>query len=185
MGLMDRAKDQVRKFSGGMKRRLSLMMALIHAPEILFLDEPTLGLDPQSRRAIWEYIAELKEKKTILLTTHYLEEADVLSDKVAIINEGKIVVLGTPEELKNSISDKQMMVISAGNLTGEILDELRNRYPEVEQRDKELIISARELNFKEINDYLYSRGVTIYSAALKQPTLDDVFIQITGKELRE
>ncbi len=185
VGLVERSKDQVRKFSGGMKRRLSLIMALIHDPEILFLDEPTMGLDPQSRRAIWEYIAELKGKKTILLTTHYLEEADALSDRIAIIDEGKIVALGTAEELKSSISDKQTMVISAANLTTEVMDGLKNKYPEVEQRNEELKISARELNFKEITDYLYSQGVVIYSAALKQPTLDDVFIQITGKELRE
>ena len=184
-GLMERAKDQVRKFSGGMKRRLSLMMALIHDPEIVVLDEPTLGLDPQSRRAIWEYIAELKGKKTILLTTHYLEEADALSDRIAIIDEGRVVALGTPEELKSSISDKQTMIISAENLTAEIIDELRRKNLEVEQRNEELAISAKGLNFKDTIDYLHSRGVNIYSAALKQPTLDDVFIQITGKEIRE
>ena len=184
-GLLDRAKDQVRKFSGGMKRRLNLMMALIHDPEILFLDEPTLGLDPQSRRAIWEYIAQLKGKKTILLTTHYLEEADALSDRIAIIDEGKIVALGTPEELKGSISDKQTIVISARNLTPKVLEVLRRKYPEVGLRNEELIISAKELDFKEITDYLYSQGVIIYSATLKQPTLDDVFIQLTGKEIRD
>ncbi len=185
MGLIERSKDQVRKFSGGMKRRLSLIMALVHDPEVLFLDEPTLGLDPQSRRAIWEYIAQLKGKKTILLTTHYLEEADVLSDRLAIIDEGKIAVLGTPEELKKNLSDKQTMVIKVGNLTAEVMSGLRGRYAEVEQRNDELILSASELDFKEITEYLYSQGITIRSAALKQPTLDDVFIQITGKELRE
>lgn len=184
-GLLERAKDQVRKFSGGMKRRLSLMMALIHDPDILVLDEPTLGLDPQSRRAIWEYIAELKGKKTILLTTHYLEEADALSDRIAIIDEGKIAALGTPEELKSSISDKQTMIISASNLTAEIIDELRGKNLEVKQINEELIISAQGLSFKEIIDYLYSQGVNIYSAALKQSTLEDVFIQITGKEIRD
>lgn len=153
--------------------------------EILFLDEPTLGLDPQSRRAIWEYIAQLKEKKTILLTTHYLEEGDALSDRIAIIDEGKIVALSTPEELKRSISDKQIIVISAKNLTPEILEELRSRYPEVEQRDEELLISAKELNLKEITDYLSSQDAVIYSATLKQPTLDDVFFHLTGKEIRE
>jgi ABC-2 type transport system ATP-binding protein len=84
VGLTKRAKEQVRKFSGGMKRRLSIAMALVSDPQVLFLDEPTLGLDPQSRRGIWEHIAELKGKKTILLTTHYLEEADALADRIAI-----------------------------------------------------------------------------------------------------
>ena len=185
MGLMERGKDRVGKFSGGMKRRLSIAMALVHDPSILFLDEPTLGLDPQARKAIWAYFAQLKGRKTILLTTHYLEEADALSDRIAIVDEGKIVALGTAEELKNSIWDKQTIVISAANLTTEVLEELRNLYPWVEWRNEELEISAKELNFKEITDYLYSQGVTIYSAALKQPTLDDVFIQITGKEIRE
>jgi ABC-2 type transport system ATP-binding protein len=97
MGLMERAKDGVRKFSGGMKRRLSIAMALVSDPEVVFLDEPTLGLDPQARRAIWEYIAELKGKKTILLTTHYMEEADFLSDRIGIIDEGRVVALGTSQ----------------------------------------------------------------------------------------
>lgn len=101
MGLLGRAKDRVEKFSGGMKRRLSLMMALVHDPPLLFLDEPTLGLDPQARHALWEHILELKGKKTILLTTHYMEEADFLSDRVGIIDQGRIVALGSTSELKS------------------------------------------------------------------------------------
>ncbi len=103
MELMERAKDQVRKFSGGMKRRLSIAMALVSDPQVLFLDEPTLGLDPQARRTIWEYIAGFKGKKTILLTTHYMEEADFLSDRIGIIDEGNVVALGTSQELKTNI----------------------------------------------------------------------------------
>jgi ABC-2 type transport system ATP-binding protein len=138
MGLMERAKDQVRKFSGGMKRRLSIAMALVSDPQVLFLDEPTLGLDPQARRAIWEYIAGLKGKKTVLLTTHYMEEAD-----------------------------------------------LHGKYSRVAVSKGDLKISHKDLDFKEIVDYLHSRGVTVCSAALEQPTLEDVFIQITGKKLRD
>ena len=103
MGLIDRAKDQVRKYSGGMMRRLSIIMALIHDPDVVFLDEPTLGLDPQARHAIWEYIEQYKGEKTILLTTHYLDEADHLSDRLAIMDEGKIVALGTSTELKTNM----------------------------------------------------------------------------------
>ena len=185
MGLMERSKDQVRKFSGGMKRRLSIAMAMVHEPEVLFLDEPTLGLDPQARRAVWEYIAQLKGKKTILLTTHYMEEADFLSDRIGIIDEGKFVALGTAEELKTNLLKTRSMVISAENLTAEVLEDLRSKYSEVEEVNGELKISHRDLDFKEIVDYLHSRGVTIYSAALEQPTLEDVFIQITGKKLRD
>lgn len=185
MGLVERSKQRVRKFSGGMKRRLSIIMALVHDPEVLFLDEPTLGLDPQARRAIWEYIDELKGKKTILLTTHYMEEADFLSDRIGIIDNGKIAALGTAEELKNNLQGKPTMVISAGNLTEEIVKKLKNKYSEVEESNGKIKISDENLDFKELTDFLYLNGVSVYSATLEQLTLEDVFIQITGKELRD
>ena len=185
IGLTKRAKDQVRKYSGGMKRRLSLAMALVSDPQVLFLDEPTLGLDPQSRRSIWEHIAELKGKKTIVLTTHYLEEADALADRVAIIDEGKIVALGTPRELKDSISDMQVMVVKAKNLTTDAVEGLRKIYPEVKEVEDGVEIKAKEVSSYEIIDYLRPRGVVIESTFLKQITLDDVFLHLTGKELRE
>ena len=185
VGLAKRAKEQVRNFSGGMKRRLSIAMALVSDPQVLFLDEPTLGLDPQSRRGMWEHIAELKGKKTIVLTTHYLEEADALADRIAIIDEGKIAALGTPQELKDSISDMQVMVVKAKNLHPDVIEGLRDVYPEVETTEDGIEIRAKELSFYEIVDYLRPRGVAIQSTSLKQPTLDDVFLHLTGKELRE
>ena len=185
MGLMERSKDQVRKFSGGMKRRLSIAMALVSDPQVLFLDEPTLGLDPQARRTVWEYIAALKGKKTILLTTHYMEEADFLSERIGIINEGRVVALGTSQELKTNLLEMRSMVISTENLTAEVMEDLRNKYSRLEKVKGRLKISHKDLDFKEIVDYLHSRGVTVYSAALEQPTLEDVFIQITGKKLRD
>jgi ABC-2 type transport system ATP-binding protein len=185
MGLMERAKDQVRKFSGGMKRRLSIAMALVSNPQVLFLDEPTLGLDPQARRAIWEYIAGLKGKKTILLTTHYMEEADSLSDRIGIIDEGKVVALGTSQELKTKIFEMRCMVVSTATITAEVLEDLQRRYSRLEWSKGRLKIYHKDLDFKGIVDYLHSRGVTVYSAALEQPTLEDVFIQITGKKLRD
>jgi len=185
MGLMDRAKDQVRKFSGGMKRRLSIAMALVSDPQVLFLDEPTLGLDPQARRNIWEHMAGLKGKKTILLTTHYMEEADFLSDRIGIIDEGRVVALGTPQELKANLIEMRSMVVSTENLTAEVLEDLHSKYSKVSKSKGELKISHKDLDFKGIVDYLHSRGVTVYSAALEQPTLEDVFIQITGKKLRD
>jgi len=185
MGLMERAKDQVRKFSGGMKRRLSIAMALVSDPQVLFLDEPTLGLDPQARRNIWEHMAGLKGKKTILLTTHYMEEADFLSDRIGIIDEGRVVALGTPQELKTNLIEMRSMVVSTENLTAEVLEDLHSKYSKVSKSKGELKISHKDLDFKGIVDYLYSRGVTVYSAALEQPTLEDVFIQITGKKLRD
>ena len=185
MGLMERSRDQVRRFSGGMKRRLSIAMALVSDPQVLFLDEPTLGLDPQARRTIWEYIAALKGKKTILLTSHYMEEADFLSDRIGIIDEGRIVALGTSQELKTNFVEMRSMVVSTENLTAEVIADLHSRYSRVAMTKGQLKISHKDLDFKAIVDYLHSRGVTVYSAALEQPTLEDVFIQITGKELRD
>ena len=187
VGLLERARDRVSKFSGGMKRRLSLIMALVHRPEILFLDEPTLGLDPQSRRAIWDYIVELKGKMTILLTTHYLEEADALSDRVGIMDEGKIVALGTPDELKNSIANVNTIIVSADNLSAKAVEGLatKDRCAEVDSDRGNLRISGKDLDLRDIMECLYSQGIVVRSAALEQPTLEDVFLRITGKELRE
>ncbi len=185
MRLTDRAKDQVRKFSGGMKRRLNVMMALIHNPEVLFLDEPTLGLDPQARRAIWEYIVRLKGEKTILLTTHYMDEADFLADRIGIMDEGKIAALGTSTELKTSMLEKHTMIIYAWNLTQKVIDEMRSKYAEVEVTNGTMAITDKQLDFKEIVDRLHSFGAVVRSAYIKEPTLDDVFLHITGKELRE
>ena len=188
MGLSDRSKDQVRKFSGGMKRRLNIAMALIHNPEIIFLDEPTLGLDPQARRAIWEYIVQLKGEKTILLTTHYMDEADFLADRIGIMDKGKIVALGTSAELKIGIlgiSEKHTMIVYAWNLTRKVIDDMRSQYSEVEVTNGTMMITDKKLDFKEIVDRLHSSGAVIRSAYVKEPTLEDVFLHLTGKELRE
>ncbi len=185
MGLGARAKDQVRKFSGGMKRRLNIIMALIHDPQVVFLDEPTLGLDPQARRAIWEYIIRLKKEKTILLTTHYMDEADFLADRIGIMDEGKIVALGTSHELKNNLLEKQTMVIQAQDITEAAIEKVRTKYAEAEVTGDTLVISDKQLGFQEIVGLLHQAGVAVRSAYMKEPTLEDVFLQITGKELRE
>jgi ABC-2 type transport system ATP-binding protein len=185
MGLSERAKDQVRKFSGGMKRRLNIVMALVHNPAVLFLDEPTLGLDPQARRAVWTYITRLKGLKTILLTTHYMDEADFLADRVGIMDRGKIVALGSSRELKTSLLEKHTMVIYAWNLTQRVISEMRGRYAQVEVSDGTMTVTDKKLDFKEIIDLLHASGAVVRSAYIKEPTLDDVFLHITGKELRE
>jgi len=185
MGLMERGKDRVGKFSGGMKRRLNIAMAMVHDPSILFLDEPTLGLDPQARRATWEYITQLKGKKTILLTTHYMDEADFLADRIGIMDKGKIVALGTSTELKIGMLERHTMVIYAWNLTQRVINEMRSRYAEVDITNGTMSITDKRLDFKEIVDLLHSSGATVRSAYIKEPTLDDVFLKITGKELRE
>ncbi|MCK4636849.1 MAG: ATP-binding cassette domain-containing protein [Methanomicrobia archaeon] len=175
LGLMERAKDPVHKLSGGMKRRLSLIMALIHDPAILFLDEPTLGLDPQSRRAIWKYITKFKGEKTILLTTHYMEEADQLSDRIGIMDEGKIVALDTPEKLKEKYSKKRSILVRGKNI-----EKVKGKY-----RIENNGIIIDDGNIKDIVEHLSKEGVTIKSIRIEEPTLEEVFIEITGKELRE
>lgn len=184
VGLKDRAKDQVKKYSGGMKRRLSLIMALVNDPLILFLDEPTVGLDPQSRRAIWEYIMELKGKKTILLTTHYMEEADFLSDRIGIIDSGRIVALGTSSELKSQYTPMKVMRLVVSDLNPKAVEELKKDF-QVERKEDELRVWGKSLDFKGIIDLLHSFGIKVHSATLEEPSLEDVFLTITGKELRE
>jgi ABC-2 type transport system ATP-binding protein len=109
VGLMDEAGRRVSKYSGGMKRRVSIAMALVQDPKIVLLDEPTVGMDPQSRRAIWDFIMELRDKgKTIVLTTHYMEEAEELCDRVGIIDHGKLIALGSPAELKSQYGARDL-----------------------------------------------------------------------------
>jgi ABC-2 type transport system ATP-binding protein len=180
-----KAKDQVKKFSGGMKRRLNIAMALINDPPIIILDEPTLGLDPQSRRVVWKYIARLKKEKTILLTTHYLEEADFLADRIGIIDEGKMAALGTSKDLKTDMIDTHTIVIKAWNLTQKTIMEMKAKYEDVQISDGSMTITDKRVDFRDIVDYLHAAGTIIRSAYIKEPSLDDVFIKITGKELRE
>ncbi|MDD5402829.1 MAG: ATP-binding cassette domain-containing protein [Dehalococcoidales bacterium] len=185
MGLGERRKDQVRKFSGGMKRRLSIAMALIADPAIIFLDEPTLGLDPQARRALWEYIASFKGEKTILLTTHYMEEADFLSDNIAVMDSGKIAAMGSSLDLKTLSMDKHTIIINAWNMTLKALDDIRAKYPEVKVNGNSLSISGKMLDFKETTDFVHSTGAIIRSAYFKEPSLEDAYLKITGKELAD
>lgn len=185
MGLDERAKDQVRKLSGGMKRRLSIMMALINDPDVLFLDEPTLGLDPQSRRTLWEYILQFKGKKTVILTTHYMDEADFLADNIGIIDKGKLVAFGTSSQLKKGIAEKHCMVIDTQNLNETAVKKIGNRYEEVSLSKNTITVTDTKIDVKEIVDLLYSYNVIVRSAYFKEPTLEDVFLNITGRRLRE
>jgi ABC-2 type transport system ATP-binding protein len=185
MGLEKRAGDQVRKFSGGMKRRLSIAMALIHDPQVLVLDEPTLGLDPQARRAVWEYVARLKGEKTILLTTHYMEEADSLADRIGIIDSGKIVALGSGLDLKTSMLDRHTLVIKGWNITQNAVMNLQRRYSDIKIEGGTILITDRHLDFNDVVNRLCDEGISLRSVYFKEPTLEDVFICLTGKELRE
>jgi len=185
MALGTRAHEQARKYSGGMQRRLSIAMALVSDPQVLFLDEPTIGLDPQARRGMWEHIAGLKGHTTVVLTTHYLEEADALADRIAVIDTGRVVALGTPDDLKAGVSDEEVMVVEASGMTEEAVEALRRIYPEVRTIGGGVEIAADVISVYDIGDCLRPFGVEIRSTARKRVTLDDVFLELTGKELRE
>lgn len=184
-GLANRANDKAKKYSGGMQRRLSIAMALVSNPRLLFLDEPTIGLDPQARRGMWEYIAGLKGDTTIVLTTHYLEEADALADRIAVVDGGAIVASGTPSELKDRVAGTPVTVIEAPNLTAQALDALREVYPTARTVGDGIEIEAEHVSVYEIGDCLRPYGVEIRSSTNKQVSLDDVFLELTGKALRE
>jgi len=175
-------KDQTRKLSGGLQRRLSIAMALISDPQILFLDEPTLGLDPQARKSVWNYIEKLKNEKTILLTTHYLEEADSLADRIAIMDKGEIIEMGTSSELKQKYATHKTLKISAENITTEIIDVLSKQGMEVKLTSSGVEIKAKELDFHSIIDLLQQKNLKISGIEMQEPTLDDVFLHLTGKK---
>jgi ABC-2 type transport system ATP-binding protein len=184
-GLQDRMKDQARKLSGGMQRRLSIAMALISDPQVLFLDEPTLGLDPQSRRELWKQIENLKGKKTILLTTHYLEEADALSDRIAIIKNGKLIVEGTSEELKRGLHGLQTMTIRSAQVTPSCIEGLKSKYQEANLIEGGLEIKSPSIVFDETVDYIRSEGTKIDWLTMNEVSLDDVFLTLTEEEVKK
>ncbi len=193
-GLWERRNDLVESFSGGMMKRLDIAAALIHQPKILFLDEPTLGLDIQTRSAIWEYIKKFKENgMTIFLTTHYLEEADELSDRVAIIDHGKIMALDKPGVLKSQIGGDLITLTFAENNknTEKFLDALKGKegIKSVSKMENGVYSIVVEKNGDKIIPELFgiasSMNVQISSVRLKRPTLDDVYMKYTGKTIRE
>jgi ABC-2 type transport system ATP-binding protein len=181
--LTNRKDDLVKKYSGGMRRRLELARGLMHHPKVLFLDEPTLGLDPQSREYIWSYIEKLskEEKITIIITTHYMEEADKLCDRMAIIDFGKIIVLGTPEELKKGLGG-DIIRLKAKNLNVEHLKDLFY-IKNITASNEEVSLTVEDANL-HIQEILSIVG-KVDSAEIRSATLDDVFIHYTGREIRE
>jgi len=190
MELLDRANEQVRNYSGGMKRRLDIIMSLVHNPQILFLDEPTLGLDPAARRVVWDFIEELKkEKKTIILTTHYMDEADALCDRVAVIDYGKIIAEDTPEQLKEKIGAGDVVEI---DFTGDTASAIKNLEKlkfirKVSKIQEHLVIVAEAgiTRLGEITNTLHNCGGSVGKIAVRQNTLEDVFIHLTGRRLGE
>jgi len=183
MGLLELEdrKDQARKLSGGLQRRLSIAMALMSDPQLLFLDEPTLGLDPHARRSVWNYIGKLKTEKTILLTTHYLEEADSLADTIAIMDKGRIIETGTSAELKQRYNSKKVLRIKGENIPSDMSELISSLGYETRLNSKVIEIGAAEIDFYKVIDLLKLNGVSIQSIEMKEPTLDDVFLNLTQK----
>jgi len=182
--LYERADSLVKTFSGGMKRRLEIARGLMHKPSVLFLDEPTLGLDPQTRRHIWNYIKKLKnEGVTVLLTTHYMEEADSLADRIAIIDNGKIVVFGTPSELKDSIGG-DVIKIRCSNVS-KLKDRLHENGFDAKIVNGEIILHVNVAEKVIPKIFSLSSGIEIHSIMYKEPSLEDVFLHYTGRAYRE
>ena len=182
--LWDKRNHQVRTYSGGMKRRLELARGLLHHPKVLFLDEPTLGLDPQTRNRMWEYILELRQREetTIFLTTHYMDEAEK-ADRIAIIDYGKLIAIDTPEGLKKIVGKDSISVKTDDN--DRAAEEIRLHYQIEARRDGD------ELTFEVANGeeflptFIKELSTKILSVSLHRPSLDDAFLKLTGREIRQ
>ena len=189
VGLEDYKKKPVKIFSGGMKRRLEIARGLVHHPKVLFLDEPTIGLDPQTRASIWKYIKNLnkKEKVTIILTTHYMDEADSVCSKIAIIDSGKIIALGSPARLKNSLGgDIVSIKCDKAKQCTEILSKLAWVKTALEHDGfVDVRVEKGEEKIPKLLALMEKQRIKVESVNLRKPSLDDVFIHYTGKTIRE
>jgi ABC-2 type transport system ATP-binding protein len=194
LNLIEKKRSQARTLSGGMKRRLNLAMALVHDPEIVILDEPEAGLDPQSRVLVRDYIHSLARKKTIILTTHNMDEADRVADRVAIIDHGRLLMIDTPANLKRQVGEGDALEITLTNPIPAdkevtIMTALRNITPEVHLHEDRTQITARALDIVNrlgaIIDTLHEYQIATGDVRLRENTLEDAFIQLTGRRLRE
>jgi ABC-2 type transport system ATP-binding protein len=188
VGIADAADRVVRTYSGGMRRRLDIALGLVHRPRVLFLDEPTTGLDPEARVAMWDEVQRLAqaESLTILLTTHYLEEADQLADRLAIVSRGKVVVEGTPTELKAGLQGDAVHVELENGAVDEAQRVLAGVGARPEQVVEQRTIVSRVENggraLPGIIHALESEGIAVASVSVSRPTLDDVYLHYTGRD---
>ena len=186
MGLTEKSRKLVKTLSGGMQRRMNLLMALMHDPEILILDEPEAGLDPQSRVMVREFIKSLSQTKTVILTTHNMDEADRLCDRIAIIDQGRILVTDSPDSLKRKVGkgDKLEIHFSGPTLQPEDITDLAD---EAELKDSVICLRSKAIveQIPVVIESLKKKGITITAIHLSENTLEDVFISLTGRKLRE
>jgi len=190
VGLTERAKAAVKTYSGGMKRRLNIAAGLLHRPEVLFLDEPTVGVDPQSRNAIFEHVERLRDEgMTVLYTTHYMEEAERLCDRVAIIDEGRIVALDTPRKLITDLGNGIIHLGIANGMADGILGRIR-ALPEVKnvvRFDGKIRVEAARAQetLSRLLELFNSTDTDVTALEVLEPNLETVFLHLTGKRLRE
>jgi ABC-2 type transport system ATP-binding protein len=182
--LSDKRDNLVGTFSGGMKRRLEIARGLIHYPKVLFLDEPTVGLDPQARANVWDYIVKLKKEIgiSVFLTTHYMDEAEIC-DKIAIIDYGKIIATDTPEVLKDGIGGDIIEISTEDNEKAK--NQLLEKYGKQAKEQNELISFEVEKGESFIVDLVKDLDIAVKSINLRRPTLNDVFLKLTGRQIRE
>lgn len=190
-GLSEKRKDKVKKFSGGMKRRLNLAAAIMHEPKILILDEPTVGIDPQSRNHIFEFIKGVNKEKntTIIYTSHYMEEVEFLCNNIFIIDEGKEIAYGSKKTVKSMISNNNKVNLKVENIQKELIDNIRtiNSVISVETNHDEINLLVEGNNFKlePLLKVLENNKSTIKSINVDEPNLEEVFLALTGKKLRD
>lgn len=182
--LWDKRKNFVRTYSGGMKRRLELARGLLHYPKVLFLDEPTLGLDPQTRNYIWDYILDLRKREgtTIFLTTHYMDEAEK-ANRIAIIDHGKLVAMDTPMKLKRMVARDIVSVKTEDN--DKAAENIRTRYETDVRQDGDALVFDVDNGEEFLPGFINESGIKITSISVRHPTLEDVFLEITGHEIRD
>jgi ABC-2 type transport system ATP-binding protein len=188
IGLADRAEDKTDSLSGGMKRRLNIAGGTIHEPRVLLLDEPTVGVDPQSRERIYAMIGELKARGvSILYTTHYMEEAERLCDRIAIIDHGKIIALGTTEALvRETLGARQALTIeTASPIPANLRTRLEEAGAAVDGTRIQASVADPAAKIRSLLEILHTEGVPVRDLTLKSATLEQVFLQLTGRELRE
>ncbi|MCX6165452.1 MAG: ABC transporter ATP-binding protein [Ignavibacteriae bacterium] len=185
-GLYERRKDLVKTFSGGMKRRLNLIAALLHSPKVLLCDEPTVGVDPQSRNAIFDYFRKINNKGiTVIYTTHYMEEAEKLCKKIAIIDMGKIIAQGTKDELLNLLPYKEEIFIVKNEKTTTNLNSL-GRFGEItEQNEKYEIKLKVDSRLSDVFKLIEESGIEYGNIEFQNPTLEELFLNLTGRRLRD
>jgi ABC-2 type transport system ATP-binding protein len=184
VGLTDRKHDFVKKFSGGMKRRLEIARGLLHRPKVLFLDEPTLGLDPQTRSQVWGFLKDLKEREgnTVFMTTHYMDEAEAC-DRIVVIDKGRIIASDTPENLKSALSGDTIYLETVDDTAA--MGELKALGLEPTRTSRGGLALIVDHGEKVIPKILDGLSVGVRTVNLKRPTLDDVFLHLTGREIRE